>query len=132
MLLKLEKTLFYLFIFLIPFQIRIFLHNASNEWNSIFLYAGDMVLATMLILWILRGGLKEIFGVFGGATSENRRSQLLLLFFSGVFQAILAIAQFIKQGSIGIKFIEAGVFSPDSPGVANFILNGERIMRSYG
>src|SRR4030042_6697501 len=81
MLLKLEKTLFYLFIFLIPFQIRIFLHNASNEWNSIFLYAGDMVLATMLILWILRGGLKEIFGVFGGATSENRRSHLLLLFF---------------------------------------------------
>jgi len=57
---------------------------------------------------------------------------LQVLLYSGIFQAILAIAQFIKQGSIGIKFVEAGIFSPDSPGVANFILNGERIMRSYG
>ncbi|MDP2947525.1 MAG: hypothetical protein Q8N88_05415, partial [Nanoarchaeota archaeon] len=45
---------------------------------------------------------------------------------------MLAIAQFIKQGSIGIKFIEAGVFLPNSPGVANFISEGGRIMRSYG
>ena len=197
MILKLEKFLFYLFLILIPFQIRIFLINAGppagGEWNSVFVYLGDVVLATVLMLWILRGGLKEIFG---GATSENRRSHLplllLLIFlvialisifvssgtkisifrwlklvefaalfvyiratlitclparqanftrmtrilqiliFSGLVQSILAIAQFIKQGSIGIKFIEAGIYSPDSPGVANFILNGERIMRSYG
>lgn len=57
---------------------------------------------------------------------------LRVVFYSGVLQAVLAVAQFVRQGSIGIKFIEAGIFSPDSPGVANFVLNGEKIMRSYG
>jgi len=187
MLLKIEKILFYLFLILIPFQIRVFLVNAGNEWNSIFLYLGDLVFGLVLILWLVRINKKEIFG---GLTSENRRLNLLLLIFlviafisiffspatkisafrwlklvefaalfvyvlfnygpkassvlgprtnifkilvlGGVFQSILAIAQFIKQGSIGIKFVEAGVYNPNSPGVANFVLNGEKILRAYG
>jgi len=170
MILRIEKFLFYLFLFLIPFQIRFFLHNAGNEWNSIFLYAGDLIFIAILILVVLRKGIrfekKDIFllifilvaGLSLFATSSLGISAyrfikllefvllykyicsnvgilsktLSVLFYSGVLQAILAIAQFIKQGSIGIKFIEAGIFSPNSPGVANFILNGERIMRSYG
>ena len=170
---KLEKTLFYIFLFLIPFQIRIFLHNNGNEWNSAFLYLGDLIFIAILILAILRKGIKFdkkdifllVFAAIAGislfATSSLgisafrlvkliefvllyiyiasiSKSQILnpkflqVIFYSGVLQAILAIAQFIRQGSIGIKFIEAGIFSPNSPGVANFILNGERIMRSYG
>ncbi|MFH1129114.1 MAG: O-antigen ligase family protein [Patescibacteria group bacterium] len=194
MLQKLEKTLFFIFLILIPFQIRMFLVNSPkslsaiglSEWNSIFVYLGDVVLAGVICLWILRGGLKEIVR---GKTSDKRSYLLLLIFLiiafisifissatkisvfrwvklvefvilfvyirtlfgpkvpealgprtnilkilvlGGVFQAILAIAQFIKQGSVGIKFIEAGIFDPNSPGVANFMLNGEKIMRSYG
>jgi len=183
MLLKIEKILFYLFLILIPFQIRYFFLWGGNEWNSVFVYLGDVVFGAALVLWIVRGGLK---GIFGGLTSENRRLNLLLLIFvviafisifvssatkisafrwlklvefvvlfvyiratlitnftrmtrilqilifSGVFQSILAIAQFIKQGSIGIKFIEAGIYNPNSPGVANFVLNGEKILRAYG
>lgn len=176
MILKIEKFLFYLFIFLIPFQIRIFLHNAGNEWNSVFLYAGDVIFGAVLVLWLARQkpirpirpispiGLLVIFLVIAGLSlfassnlgisvyrwlkllefvalfvyvnrtykSDKSNKTYHVLIAAGLLQSILAIAQFIKQGSIGIKFIEAGVFSPNSPGVANFILNGERIMRSYG
>lgn len=169
---KIEKILFYLFLFLIPFQIRYFLHNNGNEWNSAFLYLGDLLFIVVLGLALLRKGIKigekdilllifliisavSLFVTSGLSIGAFRLVKLLefallyiyicsnaaflglnkalsIIFYSGVLQAILAIAQFIKQGSIGIKFVEAGVFSPDSPGVANFILNGERIMRSYG
>jgi O-antigen ligase len=57
---------------------------------------------------------------------------LRVIFASGVFQAILAIAQFYKQSSLGLKFIEAGKYLPGEPGVATFISNGEKIMRPYG
>ena len=51
---------------------------------------------------------------------------------SGVFQALIAIAQFLKQGSLGLKFIEAGIFVPGASGVATFISNGEKVMQAYG
>lgn len=172
MLERIEKTLFYVFLFLIPFQIRIFLHNNGNEWNSAFLYLGDLIFIAVLFLAFLRKGIKfdkkdiflllfvaiaaiSLFATSSLGISTYRLVKLIefvllyiyicknvalvvtsktlqIIFYSGVLQAVLAIAQFIKQGSIGIKFVEAGIFSPDSPGVANFILNGERIMRSYG
>ena len=184
MLLKLEKTLFYIFLFLIPFQIRMMVYPkspsaiGSNEWNSAFLYLGDLIFIAVLALAILRKGIKfekkDIFlllfvaiagislfatsslgisafrlvkliefallflyvGTFSGPKALSalgpRTNILKILVLGGALQAILAIAQFIKQGSIGIKFVEAGIFSPDSPGVANFILDGEKIMRSYG
>jgi membrane-associated HD superfamily phosphohydrolase len=173
MLQRIEKFLFYLFLFLIPFQIRIFLSN-NGEWNSVFIYLGDIIFFAVLLLWVINNKIPShklaiknkrnillflflliafvsVFVSSATKISAFRFLKLLefallfiyifhkkeikilqVLFYSGIFQAILAIAQFIKQGSIGIKFVEAGIFSPDSPGVANFILNGERIMRSYG
>jgi O-antigen ligase len=172
MLLKIEKILFYLFLILIPFQIRYFFLWGGNEWNSVFLYLGDVIFAAILLLAILRKGIgfekKDIFlllfmviaaiSLFATSSlgiSAFRLVKLIefvllyiyicrnigfiginrvlsVIFYSGVFQSILAIAQFIKQGSIGIKFVEAGVYNPNSPGVANFVLNGEKILRSYG
>ena len=55
-----------------------------------------------------------------------------VLIASGVFQAILAIAQFYKQSSLGIKFVEAGKYLPGAAGVATFISNDAKIMRAYG
>jgi O-antigen ligase len=54
------------------------------------------------------------------------------IFASGVFQAILAIAQFYKQSSLGLKFIEAGSYAPGEAGVATFISGTEKVMRAYG
>lgn len=202
---KIEKFLFYLFLFLIPFQIRAFLYWGGNEWNSIFLYGSDVIFLAVVVLWGLRiigerksdpnirihpnapnrlgspiilgffliiAGISLFFagdlgvGVFrfikllefallflylrAILISEkhpnypnsdlnirvhpnypNRIFQVLIA--SGVVQAVLGIAQFLKQSSLGLKFIEAGVYVPGMPGVATFIMeNGEKIMRAYG
>jgi O-antigen ligase len=169
---KLEKIIFYTFLFLIPFQIRTALFWGGNEWNSVFLYLTDFLFVGVLILGFLRRGIKfkkidfilaafllivaislfvasntEIgiyrfikvaeFGllflyVVRSSTSLGTIKIYKILIASGLLQAILAIAQFLKQGSLGIKFIEAGIFDPNLPGVANFMLNGERVMRVYG
>ena len=60
---KLEKFLFYFFIFSIPFQIRKILFFASTgdkfvEWNSGFLYFTDLLIIAVLFLGFLRGGIK--------------------------------------------------------------------------
>lgn len=169
---RLEKFLFYVFVFLIPFQIRTFIFWRGNEWNSVFLYLADILLIIVFLLAIFRKGfcfqkkdlLLGLFLLFGGISlliSVNLEISIfhfikilefvllyvyirsnfsflklnrifLIIISSGVVQSILAIAQFLNQKSLGLKFIEAGVFNPNMPGVANFIYNGERIMRAYG
>ena len=178
MLKKLEKTLFFIFLILIPFQLRIFVRSnpaVVGEWNSFFIYLGDIIFFLVFLLFLnrikntrivpnLKFWLLLIFVLIAfisifissatkisffrwlklievivlytyiGKSKEflGLKNILSVIFYSGVTQSILAIAQFIKNSSIGIRFIEAGVFDPNSPGVANFILNGERILRSYG
>jgi len=182
---KLERILFYAFIFLIPFQARMVLSWGYNEWNSIFLYLTDFLLIGFLFLWIKRliceksdffkftkwGKSNFLLIVFlliavvslfvasnteigiyrfikllefalvflyirtnyvGGPTSHIRSGLFRVLIASGVFQAILAIFQFLNQQSLGLRFVEAGFLNPNNPGVANFLFNGERIMRVYG
>ena len=62
---KIEKILFYFFIFSIPFQIRKILFFVSPtsttggsdkfiEWNSAFLYFTDLLLIGIFVLWIRR------------------------------------------------------------------------------
>ena len=57
-LLRLEKILFCIFLFLIPFQIRTFIPPAGgwagNEWNSIFIYLGDILFVGVIGLWLVR------------------------------------------------------------------------------
>ena len=188
---KLEKILFYVFLFLIPFQIRTFLQWGGNEWNSVFVYLGDIILFLIFLLAVKRLKINKfqisnfkfqktnllliVFLIIAGFSllvSSNleiglfRFIKLLefvllyiyirsairiyelhpnapniikpyriyqILIASGVFQSILAIGQFLKQSSLGLKFIEAGVFKPGAPGVATFIMeNGEKVMRAYG
>lgn len=172
---KIERILFYIFLFLIPFQIRALINWNGNEWNSIFLYLTDVLFFLVLALWLKRikdnkihkilglfitiAFLSIIIGVFVGSgtlafaywvrlimfillftyVSRNKSNKMyVILAVSGVFQSILAIAQFIKQSSLGerglgVRFIESGVFAPGAPGVATFITeNGDKIMRGYG
>jgi O-antigen ligase len=191
MLPKLEKFLFYLFLFLIPFQIRATIIWQGSEWNSIFLYLTDLLLIgflffgfinkrisfkktdILLFLFLLIAGI-SIFASSNLGVSIYRFVKLLEFAFlyiyvrnpevrlpqsggfqprileerdygarsikgickaliaSGVFQAILAIAQFYKQSSLGIRFIEAGKYLPGAPGVATFISNDAKILRAYG
>ena len=54
---KLEKLIFYTFIFSIPFQTRVVLRAwgvGFNEWNAAFLYGTDLLILAILGFWALR------------------------------------------------------------------------------
>jgi len=58
---------------------------------------------------------------------------LLALICGGGFQAIIAILQFLKQSSLGLKLLGESILAPNLTGVASFFnLAGEKIMRAYG
>ena len=60
---KLEKILFYVFVFALPFQTRVTLHQygiaSLAEYNSLFLYLTDALLVVLLALWAVRVLSKE-------------------------------------------------------------------------
>ena len=180
---KLEKFLFYFFIFSIPFQTRKILfyaqsENRFNEWTTGYLYFTDLLVIGILGLWILRllCGKSDFphirktdfwligFFLIAGLsliTSQNiglsvyqliKLAEFILVFlyvkynfgffkiktilkvfvFSGIFQALLAIAQFINQGSLGLKHFEAGIYNANIPGTATFFVEGIKFIRAYG
>jgi O-antigen ligase len=185
---KIEKILFYAFLFFIPFQIRATISWQGSEWDSIFLYLTDLLLVGVFIL-----GAKEVYGFYKAnklktnllltillvlalisifASNDKTNSifrfvkllEFTLLYvyiciklkksppeagpplaekfkiktifsiivYSGILQSALAIAQFYKQGSLGLKFIEAGSYTPGEAGVATFMSGTEKVMRAYG
>ncbi len=176
---KLEKVLFYVFIFSIPLQIRKLLFCLSDkflEWNCGFLYFTDVLFFIILLLWIVRILFKKsnflkksdfliaIFFIIAGLSLTTAyslklsiyhliklagfillflyvkynldflkiRPILKLVIASGVLQAIIAILQFFKQSDLGLKYFEAGNFSPNIPGVATFFVENFKMIRAYG
>ena len=49
-----------------------------------------------------------------------------------VFQAVIAIAQFMTQGSLGLKYLGESPLAPAFSGIAAFFVDGLKIMRAYG
>ncbi len=76
----------------------------------------------ILLFWYVRNNLKFL------------KLKLIFKFIivSGIFQAIIAILQFFKQSSLGLKHFEAGIFSSNIPGVATFFVDSYKVMRVYG
>jgi O-antigen ligase len=66
---------------------------------------------------------------------ESRQLENILLLFSvgAFFSSLLAIAQFITQGSIGgpLYFLGERFFTSQTPGIANASLNGALVLRPY-
>lgn len=58
---KLEKILFGLLIFALPFGTRKFIFGelAGNDFFSMFIYFSDILLTLLLLVWIMRGGFEE-------------------------------------------------------------------------
>ena len=57
----------------------------------------------------------------------------LVLALGGLFQALIAIAQFLLQRSLGLFFLGESLLSKTLPGVASFFTDsGEKIIRAYG
>lgn len=82
--------------------------------------------------------LEFFFVAYYVATTIVRMEQVKKVFlFLGIgviFQSLLAVSQFIKQGSLGGIFYFFGerLFSPSTPGIANASINGELLLRPYG
>ena len=178
---RLEKLIFYIFIFSIPFQTRVFLRSwgiGFSEWNSAFLYFTDLLILALLGFWALRffcgkarfdfskydwflvGFLAvSVISVKNAINPALGWYQLLklvefsLLYFyvksnlghvfnlatsflvflaSGLFQAVLAILQYVRQADLGLRFLGETVLNPELFNVAIFMAEGEKIMRPYG
>jgi hypothetical protein len=50
----------------------------------------------------------------------------------GFIQAVLGIAQFISQSSLGLSFLKESILSPSGAGVAKILLAEESLIRAYG
>jgi len=60
-------------------------------------------------------------------------SSMIVLISGGLFQAVIAILQFFKQSSLGLKLLGESALRSDLTGVASFYnFTGEKIMRVYG
>ena len=73
---------------------------------------------------------------FIAVKSLNNAKWLKLAFFAiianGLFQSLLGIAQFIHNGSLGLRTIGESIVGPNIDGVAKIIINGEKHIRAYG
>ncbi len=54
------------------------------------------------------------------------------LVLGGAFQAVIAIAQFMTQGGLGLKYLGESPLAPAMSGIAAFYVNGIKVMRAYG
>lgn len=78
---KLERYLFYLLIFSIPFQTRVFLWSLGvvegfNEWQSVFLYGTDLIIITLFGLWFFRSSRKKRVYVFKSQLTRSSDKSL--------------------------------------------------------
>lgn len=97
---KLERILFYIFLFLIPFQSRDVLYWQGNEWNSAFLYLTDLIFILVLVLWIVRR-VKNV---------GNYTFLFLFLLIAGLSLIVssnfnVSVYRFIKLLEFGILFL---------------------------
>ncbi len=186
-LIRLEKLIFYVFLFSIPFQTRLIVWRWTqpfNEWTAGFIYATDVLIVSLLVLWLVRiikhpksfdpmtyhrlGRAGLLLAVFFGVSMLSafnskivglsfyklvKLAEFVLLYYylrsniggvfnfrlaaaaiaaSGFFQSIIAIGQYLKQGSLGLKIFGESPVGADIPNVAVFIADGQKYLRAYG
>ncbi len=57
---------------------------------------------------------------------------LIAVVAGGVFQSVIAITQFVTQGSLGLKYLGESPLIPAMSGIAAFFSGGIKIIRAYG
>ncbi|MEK7151548.1 MAG: O-antigen ligase family protein [Patescibacteria group bacterium] len=62
----------------------------------------------------------------------NFQSVLAVIIVSGLFQAVVGIVQYIKQGSLGLRLLGESPLSVNATGVAVFFADGIKYLRAYG
>ncbi|MFC1600258.1 O-antigen ligase family protein [Patescibacteria group bacterium] len=93
------------------------------------LFAYDQFLAFSLVIRLF-----EFMLVYFFLINKVVRLETLINFFliSVVFQAVVAILQYIFQSSIGLGFLGESTIGPEVEGVAKIDVGDEKVMRAYG
>jgi hypothetical protein len=116
----LQSPNFYLIIFLIISAISI--KNSSNVIISWYQWL-KLAEFSIFYLYLSHYAFKK-FGLF---------NSFFVIFFSGLFQAVIAIIQFLKQSSLGLQALGESIINSDLPGVASFYISqGDKMIRAYG
>src|SRR3989344_2516515 len=74
MLNRLERYIFYIFLFSIPFQARKILYFEGwrfNEWQSISVYATDVLLGVLFLFWLFGYLAHHKFSIFNQISIIN-------------------------------------------------------------
>jgi O-antigen ligase len=113
------QKIYLLFIALLFFNV-IFSHNILNSFYHLL-----KLCEFMFIGFYIAARIK---------TLEKIRKTFLFLAIAAIFESLLAIAQFVNQGSLGGLFYFLGerMFNSSTPGIANASINGELLLRPYG
>jgi len=95
---------------------------------------GAMDVSTALFGWIkLVEGTALYFYIKGYALKRFELSYAFMAIVVGaVFQSVIAIVQFVTQGSLGFKFLGESPLAPAMSGIAAFMVEGVKIIRVYG
>lgn len=119
----------------------------SKKYSSVYVYVFTILflIFNILIPDRILGGLYSLlkllemsFVAYYTAQFVGEKMQLgktLLLFSASViFESVLSIFQFLKQGSVGglLYFLGERSFDGSTPGIANASLNGALTLRPYG
>jgi len=152
-----------------------------NEWQSISIYATDILLIVLVLFWIYNSKFNPpvggqnlkiyeyfliIFLIISAVSITNSINptvswfqwiklfefsvfywylsryafarfglinSLFAVMVGGIFQAIIAIIQFVKQSSLGLRYLGESVINLDLAGIASFYTSaGEKVIRAYG
>lgn len=111
-------------IVLFLFALSLIISTWQAAWPMLSLYATARLLACVF------------FGFYTAAFLVKKENiKMAGFFFTGgvFFQSMLAIAQYLNQGSIGGAFYLLGerTFSGSTPGIANAVIAGEVVLRPY-
>ncbi len=106
---KLEKAIFYFFVFLLPFQARIALHQygiaSLAEYNSLFLYLTDIILAVLLVVFALSINFRKIMSVSWAERWRKIHEIEPLYWFLIAFWFLAVLASFPHR-NIGLSFYQ--------------------------
>src|SRR3989344_2825022 len=81
------------------------------------------LLEFVLLYFYVRSNLDKVFSFAG---------LLRALVFSGIFQSLIAISQYIKQESLGLWFLGESPLHLGNQGIASFYVGSQLILRAYG
>lgn len=100
--------------------------SVSILWSSYKPIAIYRVFSILLIILFFIIALRKL------KNYSWQKMTILGLLANGLFQSILGMFQFLRDRSLGWRFMGESIVSPDLTGVAKIILAGEKHIRAYG